>query len=108
MSPAAEGVSFFNVGGDVVLALFPYDDLVADARIDDAPAKPSFPGMSLAVNVGSPEEVDAALRAAEAAGARVLKRGTRAEWGGYTAYFADPDGHPWEVAWNPGYPDGFR
>jgi catechol 2,3-dioxygenase-like lactoylglutathione lyase family enzyme len=103
----ADGVAFFRLGGDVVLSLFPYEELVADARIEGGPPKPPFPGISLAVNVDSEEAVDTALAAAEAAGARILKPGTRAEWGGYTAYFADPDGHPWEVAWNPQYPDGF-
>lgn len=104
-SRSVEGeVSFFKVGGDVVLALWGYDNLVDDTQVADAGPKPGFPGVALAINVDSEDDVVAALAAAEVAGARILKPGTRAEWGGFTGYFADPDGHPWEVAWNPGYP----
>lgn len=103
-SASVDGVvSFYKVGGDVVLALFPYDELVADARVQVVP-KPLFPGMALAINVGSADEVVAALAAAEAAGAHILKPGEPTDWGGFAGYFADPDGHPWEVAWNAGYP----
>ena len=61
------------------------------------------PGIELAHNVRSPEEVDAVLAQAEAAGARIGRRGAPAFWGGYTGLFIDPDGHPWEVAHNPGW-----
>lgn len=58
------------------------------------------------MNLESPDEVDAALAAAVAAGATLLKKGLRTEWGGYHGMFADPDGHVWEVAHNPGWPIG--
>ena len=60
--------------------------------------------MSLAVNVASEAEVDGALEHAAACGARVLKPAERVFWGGYSGYFADPDGYAWEVAYNPGWP----
>jgi len=62
--------------------------------------------VALAINVDAPEDVDAALTEAEAAGGKLVKRPVTAEWGGYSGYFADPDGHLWEVAWNPGFPLG--
>ena len=63
-----------------------------------------FGGITLAINVESPEAVTAGLDAAVAAGGTLLKPATLADWGGTSGYFADPDGHPWEVAHNPGFP----
>jgi uncharacterized glyoxalase superfamily protein PhnB len=63
-----------------------------------------FARFSLAHNVHQPEEVDALLAAVAAAGARIVKPAARADWGGRTGYFADPDGFLWEVAWNPHFP----
>ena len=60
-----------------------------------------FSGITIAHNVRSPAAVDALLMEAQAAGARLIKAGQRADWGGYSGYFADPDGHLWEVAYNP-------
>jgi catechol 2,3-dioxygenase-like lactoylglutathione lyase family enzyme len=101
-----ENVVFFNLNG-LVLSLFPRPALAEDAHI---PAEGSgFGGIALAHNVGSKAEVDAALAHAERAGAKILRRGSDAFWGGYTGYFADPDGFVWEVAWNPFWtltPDG--
>jgi uncharacterized protein len=94
-------VAFFRTGG-VVLALWARASLAADANL--APEGTGFGGIALAQNVASREAVDAVLAEAVAAGARLLKAGTPADWGGYTGYFADPDGYPWEVAWNPGWP----
>lgn len=67
---------------------------------------PRFRGVALAINCDSPEQVDETLVAAVHAGAVVLKPGQVAEWGGYSGYFADPDGHVWEVAYNPAWPIG--
>lgn len=67
---------------------------------------PRFRGGALAINCDSPEQVDETLVAAVHAGAVVLKPGQVAEWGGYSGYFADPDGHVWEVAYNPAWPIG--
>jgi uncharacterized protein len=61
----------------------------------------SFSGITLAHNVRQPADVDRLLAVAEAAGARITKPAQDAFWGGRTGYFADPDGHRWEVAWNP-------
>ena len=79
--------------------------LAGRGRAPLAPAPPPTLGShALAINLGSTEAVDAALAAAEAAGATILKPAETVFWGGYSGYFADPDGHPWEVAWNPGWP----
>ena len=67
------------------------------------------PGIELAHNVGSPEEVETVLAQAKAAGATIVRPGERASWGGYSGAFADPDGYVWEIAHNPGWtlrPDG--
>lgn len=94
-------VAFFPAGG-VVLALFGRAALAADATVADG--APGFSGVALAHNVASEAEVEAVLAQAAAAGGRVVKPAQRAFWGGYSGYFADPDGHLWEVAHNPGFP----
>ena len=91
-------VAFFQLGG-VVLGLFSRAALAADAGVSAAGS--GFGGIALAYNTRSREEVDAVLAEAEAAGATILKSAEDAFWGGYSGYFADPDGHLWEVAWNP-------
>jgi catechol 2,3-dioxygenase-like lactoylglutathione lyase family enzyme len=96
-----ESVTFFDAGG-VVLGLFGRASLAEDAHLADS--MPGFSGVSLAHNVGSEAEVDGVLAEAVKAGAKVLKPGQRVFWGGYSGYFADPDGHLWEVAHNPYFP----
>ena len=91
-------VVFFQLGG-AILGLFARDALAADARLPAAGS--GFGGITLAYNARTRAEVDAVLAEAQAAGARILKPAEDAFWGGYSGYFADPDGHPWEVAWNP-------
>ena len=93
-------VVFFQLGG-IVLALFARSALAADASL--AAAGSGFGGIVLAHNARSKDEVDAVLAEAKAAGATILKPAQDAFWGGYCGYFADPDGHPWEVAWNPNW-----
>ena len=96
-------VSFFELGR-IRLALYPRDLLAVDAGV---PAGGSgFPGFALAHNVRSMEEADQLLLEAVAGGGRIVKPARRAEWGGYSGYFADPDGFLWEVAWNPAFPHG--
>ena len=90
---------------DSYLGLFPRDLLAADANLPPAPPAP-FGGITLAICVASEEEVEGAIATAEQAGAKVIKPPERAEWGGFSGYFADPDGHPWEVAYNPNFPIG--
>ena len=99
-SASNDGVAFFRTGG-TVLALYPRDSLAADANLPTAGS--GFGGITLAHNCASRELVDAALARAVAAGATLLKPAATAFWGGYSGYFADPDGYPWEVAWNPGF-----
>jgi uncharacterized protein len=94
-----EHVGFFDING-VVLAVFGQEQLAQDAGIEATPPPP-FRGVSLAWNAESPQEVDAILEHAIAAGARLVKAGEKVFWGGYSGYFADPDGHLWEVAHNP-------
>jgi uncharacterized protein len=97
-SGSNESIVFMDAGG-AVLALYRRKLLADDANI---PTEGSgFGGVTLARNVGSKAEVDAALVAAKKAGASILKPAHEAFWGGYSGYFADPDGHPWEVAYNP-------
>lgn len=99
--PSPPTVSFFEMGR-TWLALYPRELLAADAGV---PAEGSgFPGFALAHNVSSPAAVDALLAEAAAGGGRIVKPGQPADWGGYSGYFADPDGFLWEVAWNPEFP----
>ncbi len=93
-----ENITFIDAGG-VTLSLYPRDLLAEDAQVD--PAGEGFRGVSLAHNTRSREEVDAVLATAVAAGASLVKPAEDVFWGGYSGYFADPDGHLWEVAWNP-------
>jgi catechol 2,3-dioxygenase-like lactoylglutathione lyase family enzyme len=92
------GVVFFALEGSW-LSLFPRDKLVEDAGITDGPG--GFGGITLAHNEPSPEQVDASYAQAVAAGARPVKPPQKSFWGGYYAFFADPDGYIWEVAFNP-------
>ncbi|MBI1779358.1 MAG: VOC family protein [Proteobacteria bacterium] len=98
-SSAGDGHVFFYQLPGMALALWSRASLAADAGIADVGT--GFGGIALAQNVRRRDEVDAVLSQAEAAGGRILKAGSNAFWGGYTGYFADPDDHPWEVAWNP-------
>ena len=100
-SASNESVTFFDAGG-VVLALFARDALATDAGVPNDGH--GFPGIAMAHNVRTEAEVAGVLAEAEAAGATVLKPSQKAFWGGQTGYFADPDGHVWEVAYNPFMP----
>ncbi|SKB04925.1 hypothetical protein SAMN06295964_0756 [Aeromicrobium choanae] len=93
-----DDIVFYQLPG-LVLALWTREGLAADAAVEDTGA--AFSGITLAQNVGSPDEVDAVIEQARTAGARVLKPAREAEWGGYSGYVADPDGHLWEIAHNP-------
>ena len=90
---------------DSYLGLFDRESLARDAGLRSEPTA-EFGGITLAINVESEAAVDGAFEAAQGAGARILKPAERTEWGGYSGYFADPDGHPWEVAYNPSFPIG--
>lgn len=96
-----ENVAFLRTGG-VVLALYKRDLLAGDVGVP--PEGTGFSGVTLAHNVAEREGVDRALDEAVAAGATPVKAAEDVFWGGRVGYFADPDGHLWEVAWNPGFP----
>ncbi|ABM12869.1 MULTISPECIES: VOC family protein [Mycolicibacterium] len=94
---APEGVVFYQLPG-IALALFGRDDLAQDAHM---PVDGRFSGITIAINQRTEADVDAVLAQAKAAGATILKPAEKVFWGGYSGYFADPDGHVWEVALNP-------
>ena len=96
-----DGVAFYRMAG-AILSLYPITALAEDAHL--SPDRSGFSGISLAVNVASPAEVDAALAHAKSVGATILKPAEPVFWGGYHGYFADPDGYTWEVAYNPHWP----
>ena len=98
-------VAFFQAGG-MIFALWDRAKLEKDSGVEDPGG---WGGVTLAHNVGSPAEVDAVLEEARKAGATIPRSGAATFWGGYSGVFIDPDGHPWEVAHNPGWtvhPDG--
>ncbi len=97
---SGDDVTFFQAGG-MVLGLWGRAALAEDSGAEDAGG---WGGITLAHNVGAPEEVDAVLAEAERAGGSVVRRGAETFWGGYSGLFADRDGHRWEVAHNPGWP----
>lgn len=96
---AQDGIVFLRTRGSAI-ALYGWDDLAADAAVE--PAGSGFRGITLASNQPSEAQVDATMSRWAAAGAARVKAAARAEWGGYSGYVADPDGHLWEIAYNPG------
>jgi len=96
----SEGVTFIELPG-TWLALFPLDHLARDISPDVPVVRSAFSGVTLAHNARSKEEVIAILQRAESAGARIMKQAQDTFWGGFSGYFADPDGYFWEVAWGP-------
>ena len=101
-SPLGGGEVVFCQAGAVILCLFPRESLACDANV---PAYGSgFRGIALAHNVREKADVEAVIAEAVAAGTTVTKPAEDAPWGGRSGYFADPDGHLWEVAWNPHFP----
>ena len=99
-----EEITWFRTNG-AYLGLFGYASLAADADLPPEPRAP-FGGITLAINVETEQAVTDALDAAVAAGGTLLKAAERMDWGGFSGYFADLDGHPWEVAFNPFFPIG--
>jgi len=95
---AQDEVAFYQAGG-MVVALWARGDLAADAKLDETGS--GFRGVALAYNARSRAEVDAVMAEAARAGATLPKAAAETPWGGYAGYFADPDGHLWEVAHNP-------
>jgi uncharacterized protein len=100
-----DGVVFFQAGG-MIVALWSRASLAEDSGVEDGGG---WGGITLAYNVRSPAEVDTVVEEARRAGARIAREPAETFWGGYSAVFVDPDGHPWEVAHNPAWtigPDG--
>jgi hypothetical protein len=98
----AGAVVFFELQGGLLFALYPRSELAKDARVSDVAT--SALEFSMGYLVGSRQEVDDLLRQAEAAGATVTDRPHDRPWGIYSGYFQDPDGHLWEIIWNPTTP----
>jgi catechol 2,3-dioxygenase-like lactoylglutathione lyase family enzyme len=92
-------VAFFQLEGGLVLALWPRASIARDTGLPRTPGSPTE--LILAQNVRTRDDVDALMAQAARAGARVVKPAAATFWGGYAGYFQDPDGHLWEVAWNP-------
>ncbi|MBL8590065.1 MAG: VOC family protein [Methylobacteriaceae bacterium] len=101
-SAASQGDVVFFAGPGPILALYPRARLAEDAGLP--PGGAGFGGVALAINVADEAEVDALIATALGAGAQALRPAGRVFWGGYSGYFADPDGHVWEVAHNPFFP----
>jgi hypothetical protein len=99
---SSDAIVWFRTA-DAHVGLFPWHELAEDANLPSEP-RARFGGITLAINVDAPEEVAPSLAAAVAAGGTLLKAATVMEWGGTSGYFADPDGHPWEIAHNPDFP----
>lgn len=97
-----DGTVFFQAGG-LAIVLWGRAKLAADAGEADTHEGHSFGGIALAHNVRSAAEVDHVMAAALGAGATVTRAPAETFYGGYAGYFADPDGHLWEIAWNPGW-----
>lgn len=92
-------VAFFEFSGGLKVGLFERENLARDmGLVRSAPSPTDF---ALAHNVRSREEVDEVMAEARNAGGRILKDAQETFWGGYAGYFQDPDGHAWEIAWNP-------
>lgn len=95
-------VVFFDLQANLKLALYPRTSLSKDSGLP--PGNPNAPGFSIGHNVASRTEVDQVMEQAGKAGAAIVKPAQDAFWGGYAGYFQDPDGHLWEIAWNPQWP----
>ena len=91
-------IVFFQNGG-TTLALYPRDGLAKDISEENPPQGRGFGGITLAFNAREQDDVDRIIKQAEAAGGKIIKQPQRVFWGGYSGYFADPDGYYWEVAY---------
>jgi predicted lactoylglutathione lyase len=103
ISGASGAVAFFEMQGGLILALYPRSDLIKDANVTDT-GGPSQVEFSLGYLTTSQQEVDAIVRQAAAAGARVTDPPRERAWGIYSGYFSDPDGHLWEIIYNRAMP----
>jgi uncharacterized protein len=95
-------VAFFELSGGLILAIWPRADLAHDTGLEPSPASPTE--FSLGHNVANREQVNKVMEQARRAGAAIVKEPGDTFWGGYAGYFQDPNGHLWEIAWNPELP----
>lgn len=98
LAPFNDEVAFFELNG-TWLSLYPWDKLAEDAQVSSQGS--GFRGIALAHNVSNKQQVDALIEQAVSIGAKLVKQPEMVFWGGYSGYFADLDGHLWEIAWNP-------
>ena len=100
-APGPPGIAFFDLGG-LVFSLYPHDDMAKDMNAaGDDRGDSAYQGFALAHNARSKEEVDSIFSKLKTQGATIVKEPEEVFWGGYSGYFSDPDGHRWEVAYNP-------
>lgn len=101
----SQGITWFKTAGTWI-GLFGYDALAEDAALTPIPEGelPAYRGITLALNLASEDAVDLAFARVHEVGGRVVTPAHRLSWGGYSGYFADPDGHLWEICHNPGFP----
>lgn len=92
-------VAFFDLSGGLKLAIWAQDDIAHDSGLPKQPVSPT--AITIGHNVAQREEVDTVMEAAQRAGARIIKTPQDTFYGGYAGYFSDPDGHLWEIVWNP-------
>ncbi|WP_123040165.1 VOC family protein [Cohnella candidum] len=97
---SSDSYAVFRTAG-VLLSLFPLQELLHDAGLSADETVQGFKGITLAINVEQPEQVDSLIEAVRTVGGRVTREPSDAFWGGRTAYFFDPENNAWEVAWNP-------
>lgn len=95
-------VAFFDLHAGVKLAIWPRDDIAHDANLPRTPPSPTE--FTIGQNVRSREDVDRIMDQARRAGANIVRHAADTFWGGYAGYFQDPDGHLWEIVWNPQWP----
>ncbi|MDN3017368.1 VOC family protein [Paenibacillus sp. BSR1-1] len=97
---SSDQYAVFKTAG-VLLSLFPIEELAKDAGIELSHSTETYRGVTFAINVEQPEQVDSTIEEIRQAGGKILREPSDAFWGGRTAYFADPENNLWEVAWNP-------
>jgi uncharacterized protein len=102
MKETGDAIAFFDAGG-MIVSLFRWDELAEDAGVQAAPRPQAFRGITLAQMCRTDAEVDKLMSKALAAGATLLKHAQKTAFGGYSGYFADPDGHAWEAVRAPGF-----
>ncbi len=100
-APSPPGIAFFDLGG-IVLSLYPHDDMAKDMKVTaNTDRGVAYQGFALAHNARSTDQVDSIFSRLKDHGATIIKPPEQVFWGGYSGYFSDPDGHSWEVAYNP-------